>query len=59
MQPRLMDISTLYRTPGTSKRHPEDQVFPNLLQTLEINLSNHVWALDTTPAFPGQVVTYR
>lgn len=45
---RRMDINALYRRPGTSKRHPGHQVFPYLLRTVEINASNHVWALDTT-----------
>ena len=45
---RQMDISALYRKPGTSKRHPGHSVFPYLLRKLAIVRSNQVWALDTT-----------
>ena len=45
---RRMDISALYRKPGTSKRHPGHTVFPYLLKQLDIHTSNLVWALDTT-----------
>ena len=45
---RRMDMCALYRRPGTSKRHTGHTVFPYLLQQLEINTSNQVWALDTT-----------
>ena len=45
---RQMDITALYRKPGTSIRHPGHTVFPYLLRKLAIVGSNQVWALDTT-----------
>ena len=45
---RQMDITALYRKPGTSTRHPGHTVFPYLLRKLAIVGSNQVWALDTT-----------
>lgn len=45
---RQVDISALYRKPGTSKQHPRHTVFPYLLRKLTIVRSNQVWALDTT-----------
>jgi putative transposase len=45
---RLMDITALYRKPGTSKRHPGHRVFPYLLRELPVIRANQVYALDTT-----------
>ena len=45
---RQMDVTALYRKPGTSTRHPGHTVFPYLLRKLAIVGSNQVWALDTT-----------
>lgn len=43
-----MGIEALYRTPGTSKKHPGHDVYPYLLRGLNITRANQVWALDTT-----------
>jgi putative transposase len=45
---RLMDISALYRKPGTSKRHPGHKVFPYLLRDVPVVNVGQVYALDTT-----------
>jgi len=43
-----MGIEALAPQPGTSKRHPQNKVYPYLLRRLAIERSNQVWALDTT-----------
>lgn len=45
---RLMDITALYRKPGTSKRNPGRKVFPYLLRELPVERARQVYALDTT-----------
>jgi putative transposase len=45
---KRMGMATLYRKPGTSKKHPGHDVYPYLLRGLTINRANQVWALDTT-----------
>ncbi len=41
-----MGIEALYRRPNTSRKHPQQPVFPYLLRGLEITRANHVWAMD-------------
>jgi putative transposase len=43
-----MGMEALYRKPGTSKKHPGHDMYPDLLRGLTINRANQVWALDTT-----------
>ena len=43
-----LGIEALAPQPGTSKRHPQNKVYPYLLRRLAIERSNQVWALDTT-----------
>jgi putative transposase len=45
---RKMGIEALYRRPNTSRKHPQNPVFPYLLRGLEISEANHVWAMDIT-----------
>jgi putative transposase len=45
---KLMDITALYRKPGTSQRHPGHKIFPYLLRDLPVGRANQVYALDTT-----------
>ena len=43
-----MGIEALYRHPNTSRKHPENPVFPYLLRGLDITKANQVWAMDIT-----------
>jgi putative transposase len=43
-----LGIEALYRRPNTSRKHPQQPVFPYLLRGLEITRANHVWAMDIT-----------
>jgi putative transposase len=43
-----MGMEALCPQPGTSKRHPDHQIYPYLLRQLAITQANQVWALDTT-----------
>jgi putative transposase len=43
-----MGMAALCPQPGTSKRHPDHQIYPYLLRHLAITRANQVWALDTT-----------
>src|SRR5450631_4245429 len=43
-----MGMEALCPQPGTSKRHPDHQIYAYLLRHLAITRANQVWALDTT-----------
>jgi putative transposase len=43
-----MGMEALCPQPGTSKRHPNHQIYPYLLRHLAITRANQAWALDTT-----------
>ena len=45
---KKMGIEALYRRPNTSRKHPQNPVFPYLLRGLDITQANHVWAMDIT-----------
>jgi putative transposase len=45
---KKMGIEALYRRPNTSRKHPQNPVFPYRLRGLEITRPNHVWAMDIT-----------
>lgn len=45
---KKMGIEALYRRPHTSRKHPQNPVFPYLLRGLDITEANHVWAMDIT-----------
>jgi len=45
---KKMGIEALYRRPNTSRKHPQNPVFPYLLGGLDITRVNHVWAMDIT-----------
>ena len=43
---RVMRIEAIYQKPNTSRRHPEDVVYPYLLRGLVIDRPNQVWCAD-------------
>lgn len=45
---KKMGIEALYRRPNTSRKHPQNPIFPYRLRGLEISQANHVWAMDIT-----------
>ncbi len=45
---RKMGIEALYRRPNTSRKHPENPVYPYLLKQLAVTRPNQVWAMDIT-----------
>ena len=45
---RRMGIEALYRKPNTSRKHPENPVYPYLLRNLIVTQPNQVWAMDIT-----------
>ncbi|QJD30908.1 IS3 family transposase [Methylococcus geothermalis] len=45
---KKMGIEALYRRPNTSRKHPQNPIFPYLLRGLEITRANHVGAMDIT-----------
>lgn len=45
---RRMGIEALYRKPNTSRKHPEDPVYPYLLRHLKVERAKQVWAMDIT-----------
>jgi putative transposase len=45
---RKMGIEALYRRPNTSRKHPENPIYPYLLRHLPITQPNQVWAMDIT-----------
>jgi putative transposase len=45
---RKMGVRALYRRPNTSRKHPQNPVFPYLLRGLTIDRANHVWSMDIT-----------
>lgn len=45
---RLMGIEAIYQKPNTSRKHPENKVYPYLLRDLTIDRVNQVWCSDIT-----------
>ncbi|SVC84630.1 uncharacterized protein METZ01_LOCUS337484, partial [marine metagenome] len=43
-----MGIEALYRKPNTSRKHPENPVYPYWLRHLKVERPNQVWAMDIT-----------
>ncbi len=43
-----MGIEALYRKPNTSRKHPENPIYPYLLRHLKVERPNQVWAMDIT-----------
>ena len=45
---RLMGIEAIYQKPNTSKKHPDNKIYPYLLRDLTIDRVNQVWCTDIT-----------
>ena len=45
---KRMGVEALYRRPNTSRKHPQNPIFPYLLRGQTIDRANHVWAMDIT-----------
>ena len=45
---QLMGIEAIYPKPNTSKKHPENKVYPYLLRDLNVDRVNQVWCTDIT-----------
>jgi len=45
---RLMGIVAIYQKPNTSKKHPENKIYPYLLRDMKIDKVNQVWCTDIT-----------
>lgn len=43
-----MGPQAIYRKPNTSKRHPDQKVYPYLLRDMQITRANQAWATDIT-----------
>lgn len=45
---KRMGVEALYRRPNTSRKHPQNPIYPYLLRGLAIERANQVWAMDIT-----------
>ena len=45
---RLMGIEAIYQKPDTSKKHPENKIYPYLLRGMTPDRVNQVWCTDIT-----------
>jgi putative transposase len=45
---RKMGIEAIYRRANTSRKHPQNKIYPYLLRNLDIDRPNQVWATDVS-----------
>jgi putative transposase len=45
---RIMGLQAIYKGPNTSKKHPQNPIYPYLLRKLPVTRPNHVWCSDIT-----------
>lgn len=45
---RLMGLTAVYQAPDTSRKHPDNRVYPYLLRKMPITRPGQVWATDIT-----------
>ena len=45
---KIMGLEAIYKRPNTSKKHPENRIYPYLLRGLPITRPNQVWCADIT-----------
>ena len=43
---KIMGLEAIYKRPNTSKKHPENQIYPYLLRNMQITRPNQVWCAD-------------
>ena len=44
----IMELQAIYKGPNTSKKHPQQRIYPYLLRKLAISWPNQVWCSDIT-----------
>jgi putative transposase len=45
---RKIGIEAIYRRANTSRRHPQNKIYPYLLRNLDVDRPNQVWATDVS-----------
>jgi putative transposase len=43
---KIMGLEAIYKRPNTSKKHPENRIYPYLLRNMQISRANQVWCAD-------------
>ena len=43
---KVMGLEAIYKRPNTSKKHPENRIYPYPLRNMQINRANQVWCAD-------------
>jgi|TARA_B110000902_G_scaffold103512_1_gene122286 putative transposase len=43
---KVMGLEAIYKRPNTSKKHPENRIYPYLLRNMQITRANQVWCSD-------------
>ena len=43
---KVMGLEAIYKRPNTSKKHPENRIYPYLLRNMQITHPNQVWCSD-------------
>jgi putative transposase len=43
---KVMGFEVIYKRPNTSKKHPENWIYPYLLRNMQITRANQVWCAD-------------
>lgn len=43
---KIMGLEAIYKRPNTSKKHPENRIYPYLLRNMQITHPNQVWCAD-------------
>ena len=45
---KVMGLEAIYKRPNTSKKHPENRIYPYLLRGMSITRPNQIWCADIT-----------
>jgi len=43
---KIIGLEAIYKRPNTSKKHPENRIYPYLLRGMQITRANQVWCAD-------------